>query len=55
MEARFRHGELLSRLGQHEAANHVFNEILKLAKRKGPAIDEEREWVAAAKRAIVKS
>lgn len=55
MEARYRYGELLSRLGQHEAANHVFDEILKLAKRKGPSIDEEREWVAAAKRAIVKS
>lgn len=55
MEARYRHGELLSRLGQHEAANHAFNEILKLSRRKGPAIDEEQEWIAAAKRAIVKS
>jgi hypothetical protein len=52
MEARYRHGELLTRLGQHEAAGHVFNEILKLAKRSGASSDEERQWIAAAKKAI---
>jgi hypothetical protein len=55
MEARYRHGELLSRLGQHEAAGHVFNEILKLAKRSSASIDEERQWIVAARRAIAGS
>lgn len=55
MEARYRYGELLSRLGQHAAANHVFDEILKLGKRSSAKLDEEREWITAAKRAIVKS
>lgn len=55
MEARYRYGELLSRLGQHEAAGHVFNEILKLAKRSSGSIDEERQWIAAARKAIANS
>jgi hypothetical protein len=54
-EARYRYGELLSRLGQHEAANQLFNEILKHAKRSASTIDEERQWIAAAKKAIVNS
>lgn len=52
MEARYRYGELLSRLGQHEAAGHVFNEILKLAKRSPAASDDERQWIAAARKSI---
>ncbi|HYD80712.1 MAG TPA: tetratricopeptide repeat protein [Paucimonas sp.] len=53
MEARYRYGDLLARLGQHEAANHVFNEILKDAKRQNSFVDEEQQWIAAARKAIV--
>ncbi len=55
LEARFRYGELLLRLGQHEAASHMFNDILKQAKRTAPALDDEQQWVAAARKAIVNS
>jgi hypothetical protein len=55
MEARYRYGELLSRIGQHEAAGQVFNEILKLAKRSSASIDEEQQWIAATKKAIANS
>ncbi len=52
MEARYRYGELLLKLGQHEAANHIFNEILAHAKRTSAILDEEQQWVAAARRAV---
>lgn len=52
MEAKYRYGELLKQLGQHEAANHMFNEILVHAKRVANNIDEERYWVSAARKAI---
>lgn len=51
-EVRFRYGDLLARLGQHAAASAQFDEILKLAKRQGTPIDEERAWIDAAKRAL---
>ena len=51
-EARYRYGELLLRLGQHEAANHMFNEVLTHAKRYASSIEEEQQWVAAARKAI---
>lgn len=54
-EARYRYGELLSRLGQHEAANHMFNEVLAHAKRFSSSIEEEQQWIAAARKAIGKS
>lgn len=54
-EARFRYGQLLLQQQQHEAANHVFNEILKNAKRSSVAVDDEQEWVDAARRAIVQA
>jgi hypothetical protein len=55
LEARFRYGDLLSRLGQHEAANLVFEELLKSAKRASALVEQEQEWVDAARRAIVKT
>jgi hypothetical protein len=51
-EARYRYGELLSHLGQHEAATQMFNDILKHAKRTAVTLDEEQEWVSAARKAI---
>lgn len=52
LEARYRYGELLSKLGQHEAANHVFNEVITHSKRFASSLDEEQEWVVGARRAI---
>jgi hypothetical protein len=55
MEARYRYGELLLKLGQQEAANHMFNEILAHAKRSSALVDEEQEWVAAARKSLIGS
>jgi hypothetical protein len=52
LEARYRYGNLLSRLGQHEAALHVFNDLVAHAKRFTSAIEDERQWVDAARQAI---
>jgi hypothetical protein len=54
MEARFRYGTLLARLGRQEAANQVFHEIVRHARRTSPATEAEQGWIAAARRAIVK-
>jgi hypothetical protein len=53
LEARYRYGNLLSRLGQHEAALHVFNELVAHSKRFASTLDEEQYWVDAARQAIV--
>jgi hypothetical protein len=52
MEARYRYGELLLTLGRYEAANQMFDEILKHSKRSAPSVDEELQWISAAKKAI---
>ena len=52
MEARYRYGELLLTLGQHEAAIQMFNDILKQSRRSTTAIEDELQWVAAAKKAV---
>jgi hypothetical protein len=52
LEARYRYGELLAKLGQHEAANIMFNEVIKRARRNGVSLDEEQEWASGARRAI---
>jgi hypothetical protein len=54
MEARYRYGELLLKLGQHEAANHMFNEILTHSKR-AAVLDDEQQWVAASRKALSNS
>lgn len=54
-EAHCRYGDLLHRLGQHEAANQVFDEVIKRAKRFKTTIDEEQEWLSFARRSIVNS
>jgi hypothetical protein len=53
LEARYRYGRLLLRLGRNDAAMEVFNEVVKHAKRFTSAIEEEEQWAAAAKQAIV--
>lgn len=52
LEARYRYGELLSRLGQHEAAGHMFNEVIKHSSRFASSIEDEEQWAAAARQAI---
>jgi hypothetical protein len=52
LEARYRYGELLAKLGQHEAASSMFNEVLTHAKRFASAVDDEERWVHAARRAL---
>ena len=52
LEARYRYGSFLSRLGKHEAAMVMFNEVVKHAKRFSSSIEEEERWASAAKQAI---
>jgi len=52
LEARYRYGELLMRLQQQEAARQVFDELLKHSKRFSSSIEDEQEWVCAARHAI---
>lgn len=53
LEARYRYGRLLLRLGKHEAAMEMFNEVVKHAKRFASSIEEEEQWAEAARQAIV--
>lgn len=52
LEARYRYGALLARLGRTEAAMQMFNELLRHAKRFESTIEEEERWADAARQAI---
>ncbi|MDR0633727.1 MAG: hypothetical protein LBF91_01980 [Azoarcus sp.] len=52
LEARYRYGDLLSRVGQHEAALYVFNELVAHSRRFTSAIEDEQQWVDAARQSI---
>lgn len=52
LEARYRYGAMLLRLGQQEAASQAFDEVLRHAKRFASSIEDEQQWVAAAKEAV---
>lgn len=52
LEARYRYAELLSSLGQHEAAAHLYNEVITHAKRFASSVDGEEQWARAAKQAL---
>lgn len=52
LEARYRYGDFLARLGQHEAASHMFNEVIKHSKRFASPVEDEQRWVLAARQAI---
>jgi hypothetical protein len=54
LEARYRYGDFLSRLGQHEAALHMFNEVVMHSKRFSSTIEDEQFWAQAARQAIAK-
>ena len=53
LEARYRYGRLLLRLGKNEAAMETFNDVLKHAKRFASSIEAEEQWLQAARHAIV--
>jgi hypothetical protein len=52
LEARYRYGRFLMRLGKTEAAMQMFNEVVKHARRYSSAIEEEERWAEAAREAI---
>lgn len=52
LEARYRYGLFLARLGKEEAAMEMFNAVLKQAKRFSSPIEEEEQWASAARQAI---
>jgi hypothetical protein len=54
LEARYRYGNFLSRLGQHEAALYMFNEVVTHSKRFASSIEDEQYWAQAAREAIAK-
>jgi hypothetical protein len=53
LEARYRYGRLLLRLGRQEAAMEMFNEVVKHARRFASSIEQEEHWAEAARQAIV--
>ena len=55
LEARYRYGSLLLRLGKTEAAMEMFNEVVKHARRFASSIEDEERWAEAAKQAITGS
>jgi hypothetical protein len=52
LEARYRYGSLLLRLGKTEAAMEMFNEVVRHAKRFTSSLEEEERWASAARQAI---
>jgi hypothetical protein len=52
LEARYRYGRLLLRLGRQEAAMEMFNEVLHHAKRFASSLGDEERWASAARQAI---
>ena len=52
LEARYRYGTLLMRLGMQDAGLEVMNDVLKHAKRFNSSLEEEQRWVDAAREAI---
>jgi hypothetical protein len=52
LEARYRYGELLLRLGKQEAAMEMFNQVVRHSKRFTSAVEDEERWASAARQAI---
>ena len=52
LEVRYRYGRLLMRLGKHEAAMEMFNDVLRHASRYASNVEEEERWADAARQAI---
>lgn len=52
LEARYRLGVLLARLGQDEAAQHMFHEVIKHSTRFASSVEGEEQWASAARHAL---
>lgn len=52
LEARYRYGAFLACLGQRESAGQMFDELIKHSKRFASSVEDERQWVAAARQAM---
>lgn len=52
LEARYRYAALLSRIGQHEPALEVLNEIVKNSRRFASSLEDEQYWASAARQAV---
>jgi len=52
LEARYRYGRFLLGLGRNEAAMQMFDEVMKHAKRFSTSVEDEEQWVSAAREAI---
>jgi hypothetical protein len=52
LEASYRYGELLLRLGKQEAAMEMFNQVVRHSKRFTSAVEDEERWASAARQAI---
>jgi hypothetical protein len=52
LEARYRYGELLLKVGKRQAAMEAFDDVLRAAKRFASPIEEEERWAIAAKQAV---
>ncbi len=52
LEARYRYGRLLMRLGKSEAAMQMFNEVVTHARRYSSGMETEEQWAEAAREAI---
>jgi hypothetical protein len=55
LEARYRYGRFLLRLGRQDAAMEVMDDVLKHSKRFASSLEEEEQWVTAAREAIASS
>ncbi|MBI3150108.1 MAG: tetratricopeptide repeat protein [Betaproteobacteria bacterium] len=52
LEARYRYGCLLSKIGHHSAATQVFDEVIMHSKRFASSLEDEQRWASAARQAI---
>ena len=52
LEASYRYGEMLLRLGKQEAAMEMFNQAVRHSKRFTSAVEDEERWASAARQAI---
>ncbi len=51
LEARYRYGRLLLRLGRRDAAMEIFEEVVRHARRFSSSLEEEAQWAEAAREA----
>jgi hypothetical protein len=52
LEARYRYGDFLAGIGQHDAARQAFQDLLTHSKRFASTVEDEQDWVRAARQAV---